>query len=221
MATLTKQFGLNNNSGGTAADLDSNRWAGNAGGATNITFLSAGYNVSSPNDPVNAPGFPLGASIAIRRTGKNITNGAPYWEWSGTWVDLGLAAGDTITAVNLNFDWLCQNYITGAAGTAGPAELRDSAGTLRGTFSTSSAFSSTTAWATKAGTNLTGLSDAGTTSIKLRLNAVPKTGSSSSAQVDVAMDWVVVTVTYTAASASSMPPLPTIIQQAVQRAAVR
>jgi len=79
----------------------------------------------------------------------------------------------------------------------GQAELRDSGGTLRNTFSSSSAFTGTTAFATAGGTNQTGLSDASTTSIRLRIGAKPNTGSSTSAAVTLRQDWVVVTVTYT------------------------
>lgn len=193
MATFTKQFSFN---------VDAESWVATGGGATGIfqnRLATAG--AESPNDPNAGSG-----GIRTNRSGKSLSDGTPYWEWSGTWEALGVPTGATITAVNLDYDWTCNVYTTGAASTTGPAELRDSSGTLRGTFSTSLGYSSTTAYATRTGTAVTGLTDASTTSIKLRIGGKPNTGSSSSALVEMVQDWVVVTVTYTPAAGSLVIP---------------
>lgn len=217
MATVTKQF----NFGTFAGGLDAQGWVFNAGGGTGLTSgivsLSGGGGGDSPNDPETGE-----FAFQVQRSGKSLTNGTPYIEWSGTYEDLGVPAGATVTAIDLDYDWRCSQYTTGASSTTGPAELRDSAATLRGTFSTSLAFTATTSWATRGGTNLTGLTDASATSIKLRIGTKPNTGSSTSAAVLLYTDWVVVTVTYTPVGGSTpIVPRPTIVQQAVQRAAVR
>jgi hypothetical protein len=69
-----------------------------------------------------------------------------YWEWAGTWEDLGVPAGQTVTAVEAEylFRVICystykhQSYIEfGAASCgSGPFELLDDDEVLVGTFST-------------------------------------------------------------------------------------
>jgi hypothetical protein len=175
--------------------LNAEGWVFNAGGGTGLTGVAGatGNIGADPNDPVFTSGY-----LNVARSGKLLSNGTPYWEWSGTWEDLGAPAGSTITAVNVTYDWYCENYTTGAASTVGPAELYNSAGTLRNTFSTSQAVSAvSTQWATKTGTTQSGLSDASNTSIRLRINAKPNTGSSNSALVTLDLDYVQIAITYT------------------------
>lgn len=187
-----KKFGFD---GATEAlKRDEGRWAPTTGGATGIFLYDNASGTDSPNDPEAE-----GHMVAIEREGKELSNGSPYWEWTGTYQQLGVPAGATITEVNLNFDWRCDTYSTGAASTVGPAELRDEAGTLLGTFSTSLAYSATSEWATRAGTKIGALSHASTKKIKLRLNGVPKTGNNAAADNRLLLDWCVVTVTYTIA----------------------
>lgn len=189
MASVVKQFGFN---GTTEAERkDENRWAFAAEGAAGIEGATLSKAEDSTNDSGSNPGV-----AKIERAGKSLTNGAPYWEWTGTWQQLGVPAGATVTAVNLSYDWRCIFYSTGASSTVGPAELRSEAGSLRATFSSALAYSAESSWATRSGANQTGLSDPASTKIKLRLNAVPKTGASSSADNNLYLDWVVVTVEY-------------------------
>ena len=181
MATATKRFNFN-------TDLES--WVFTVGGASNLAG-TRDTTEDSPNDSNAGAGV-----MQTRRTTKNKSDGTPYWEWSGNWEGLGVPAGATVTQVNLDYDWRCSEYTTGASSTTGPAELRDNGGTLRGTFSTSASFSATSSFATRSGAAITGLNDASNTSIRLRLNAKPNTGNSSSAAVTLRQDWVVVTITY-------------------------
>jgi hypothetical protein len=172
-------------------------WTATAGGATGLTQALAGVVL-------------LGT-----RSGKNLSNGEPFWEWTGTFNELpdstgekplSIPAGSTITAVNLSYNWACELYTTGAAGSVGPAELRDEAAALLKTFSTSQAFSSTTVLATKSGTNQTGLSLPVASKIKLRIGQKPNTGNSNSAKVEVYIRTFVITITYTEAVATKSLP---------------
>ncbi len=190
MAVVTKKFSFN---------VDLENWAFTIGGATGM----AGTR-DTTEDATNDINAGTGV-IQARRTGKNLTNGTSYWEWGNgtlTWEDLGVPAGCTVTAVNLDFDWKCSEYTTGAnTSSYGPAELRNSTGaTVTGTFSVSATFGATSAWATRAGTQITGLSQASNTAIRLRIGAKPNTGNSVSAAVTLRQDWVVVTITYTPAT---------------------
>lgn len=185
----TKQFSFN-------ATIES--WAFNAGGGSSI---AGGRDTTE--DATNDSNAGTG-TLQARRTGKNKSDGTPYLEWGNgslTWQDLGVPAGAIVTAVDLDYDYKCSEYTTGAASTVGAAELRDGAGTtLRKTFSTSQGISSTGAWPSGVpkvdGTNQTGLTDASNTAIRLRIGINPKTGNSSSAAVTIRVDWIIVTITY-------------------------
>ncbi len=180
MATATKQFSFN---------VDLETWAFTGGNAA--TTGSRDTTEDSTNDTNAGTG-----AMQARTAGKNKAS-SNYWEWSGTWEGLGVPAGATVTAVNCDYDWKCSEYATGSSDSTGPMELRNSAGTLRNTFSTALGFSATGSWASRAGSNQTGLTDASNTSIKLRLNSITSTGNSTSAAVTLRQDWVVVTITYT------------------------
>jgi len=194
MSTATKNFSFNQSSQGLPYTANGGSWAWNAGGGALLSAI-IGTGDDSGNDSNAGNG-----NLQAQRDGRNRTDGTPYWEWSGTWEDLGVPSGSTVTAVNLDYDWKCSVYSTGASSTYGPAELRDSGGSLLATISTSGSFTSTTSWATKAGTNQTGLSQASNTSIKLRIGAKPCTGNSINGQVILLFDWVTVTITYSAST---------------------
>jgi hypothetical protein len=186
MADVVKQFSFN---------TDAEGWTFSAGGGSNLSGTR-----DTTEDATNDTNSGTGVLQTVR-SGRNATNGTPYWEWTGSWESLGVPAGSTVSAVNLNYDWRCSTYTTGNNTSAtGPAELRDASGNLRGTFSTAQTFGATTSWATKTGTAITGLSDTSSTQIKLRIGASPKTGNSTSANVTLRQDWIVVTVTYTTPS---------------------
>jgi hypothetical protein len=57
--------------------------------------------------------------------------GTGYWEWSGTWEELGVPAGATVTAIRLDGYQRACSYYDGAYDCIdGPWELRNSSGTL-------------------------------------------------------------------------------------------
>jgi hypothetical protein len=75
-----------------------------------------------------------------------------YWEWTGTWEDLGVTVGDEISQVNLDFDWSCSSFLEGVDYDTGAAQIYASNGTtLIGTFSTKTNGSGTTSFATRTG----------------------------------------------------------------------
>lgn len=168
-------------------------WTATVSGATSLS-LTRDTTASSDADNDSNAGD---GTLQARRTGRNLTDGDAYWEWAGTWEDLGVPAGATVTQCDLDYDWSCPEYTTGASTSSyGPSELRDSGGTLRRTFLGSGTFSTTSGWNTANGAVQTGLTDASNTSIRLRIGAKPNTGNSLSAAVTLRLDWVVVTIAY-------------------------
>jgi hypothetical protein len=153
----------------------------------------------SPNDGT-------GGAIQSRRTGRNNTSAGNYWEWSGTWEDLGVPANSTITGVNGHYDWRCSEYVTGTGvNQSGPFELRDSSGTtVRHTFSAAQgSVSGTTSWATASGTAATSLTDASTTGLRLRATNNLRTGNNASAAVTIQQDYFDLSITYEESGGSS------------------
>lgn len=197
MAEVVKQFGFN----GTTEEARKEGWAYTAGGASNLAQEAVSSASDSPNDSETAnPGF-----LRTRRTKKESSNGTPYAEWAGTLESLGVPAGATVTAVNLSYDWKNDIGSSGNKGIYGPAELRDSGGSLLKTFSTSFENATEgTAWATKAGTNQTGLSLAANTSIRLRLGINPVCPSTKNGEWWSLVDWVVVSITYSEAAGKTV-----------------
>lgn len=156
----------------------------------------------SPNDTNSGTGV-----LQTRTAGKNQNTTGSYWEWGDgilTWEDLGVPAGATVTAVDLDYDWKCSEFDTGKTNTVGPATLRDSAGTLTDTFSSGQSVTATTSWATQSGTEITGLSDSSSTAIRLRIEVDTSTKNSASAAVTIRVDWIVVTVTYTGGAVTTV-----------------
>lgn len=184
MATTTKTFSF-------AADEEA--WVPTDGPATTASWQSG-------------DGSPASGCIQFRIAGKNKSD-TPYYEWTGTWEDLGVTAGDTVSEVGTSpdndYNWKCSEYNVGAASETGAFEIRDSGGTLIGTFSAALGFSSTTAWATRNGSAVTiSPASASTTTIKLRLNASLNTGNNNSAAVTLRWDEVKITITHSTPSAT-------------------
>lgn len=134
-------------------------------------------------------------------TGRSKSD-ANYLEISGTWETLfGVPAGATVSLIGTPdaFDYQCLTYTTGAASTAGPLELRDSAGTtLLLTLAAGAAYSGTVARTTKAGTQqaIPSAQQPSNSSIRIRLRSQQATGNSSSANNTLLLGHVNITVTY-------------------------
>lgn len=145
-----------------------------------------------------------GGSIYAVLTGRNTNAGLGYWEWTGTFEDLGVPVGSTVSDIgygtNNDYDWQCAQYTVGfdGANDVGPFELRDSVGTLIGTFSAEQAFiTGTTAFATVDGSPIGSLNLASNTTIKLRINFTLRTGNDANATVEFKFDNVNLDVRYT------------------------
>jgi hypothetical protein len=167
-------------------------WISSFNGGSNLTMDWVTTD-DSPNDP-NSNGC-----LRTRRTGRNVSNGDPYWYWQGTWEDLGVPAGATVTGVKVDVDWRCSEYTTGAASYFGPAVLFNPiTSTQRYMFFGHQVATSVTSWATASGMQMTDIADPSNTQIQLRVSVKPVTGNSTSAAVTILFDWVVVTIDYTA-----------------------
>ena len=94
-----------------------------------------------------------------------------YWEWSGTWEDLGVPINTTVTAVKGGYDFATPTASIDSW-KSGPFELRDNSGAARGSLlSATSSSSVTSAWKIRSlGTGITFAGEPSNTPIKLRLN---------------------------------------------------
>ena len=186
MATTTKTFSF-------AADAES--WVATPGTSVVMQWQSG-------------DGSPSNGCLESRVLGKNINAGQSYWEWVGTWEDLGVPASSLITEVGTgadnDYNWACTEFTTGFAigNHTGQFELFDNTPTLQGTFSSVQGdFTTTTAWATVDGAAISVPSgiQASNSTIRLRLSSFLRTGNSTSAAVTVRQDQIILTMTYDAA----------------------
>lgn len=168
-------------------DTNSESWAFTSGGKTTGSFD--------------------GAETALDNNcaGRNSTD-VSYWEWTGTWQDLGVTSGDIVTAVTLDFDWKCYVANTSDGYSTGPAEIWSSDGlTQIGTFSSGSSGSGTTgSYATQSGSSVSigSTYQASTTIIKLRVSISPDNGNNSSAETGLYYDNIDLTITHETPSTS-------------------
>lgn len=143
MATLIKKFQFKS---------DTEGWTGNPGdGQVTMEWFRPHKGFGSyrggfhqDNDPLNSMGG------ALKTTAKqNAGSSENCWQWAGTWEDLGVPAGSTVTAVQGDYLYRWdftgggilkpRNYSVAEFGAedvgSGPFELRDSGDTLIDTFS--------------------------------------------------------------------------------------
>jgi len=160
MSTITKTFSF-------ASTVESWSW----GGSGTATWESA-------------DGSPDNGCLSVQLTGKNQNPGVGYWVWTGTFEDLGVPSGATISDVGTSgiadFNWRCSEYTTGTGtNSVGPFAIYDNQATpvIIGTFSTEQTSVDTTAtWATVDGSAVTGLSLASNTIIQLWMAVTVRTG---------------------------------------------
>jgi hypothetical protein len=157
-------------------------------------------------------GNPVGA-LKSRILGRNKVNDN-YWEWAGTWEDLGVPAGGTVTQIRVNAGYTqCTEYNVADPFTVGPYELRDSGGTLIATlWSGRTGTAVDGSWVSisaQADQNVTAGNQASNTTIKLRLNNHLDNGNDGAAAISVYDDEVSYVITYTAA-------VPTLTQNSFE-----
>lgn len=191
MATLTRTFTFATNAEGFTANPA-------APSGTSHTYSSS-------------VGNPAG-SLQTRTTGRNRSRTMSWWDWTGTWQQLGVPAGSTVTAIQLTgAQTRCSEYNVGAASIIGPYELRDGGGgTLLGTlWGGRTVTSATTAWtATTAQAAVSvpaGYQDASST-IRIRLADQQATANNNSAAVTSHDDQVSLLITYTPAEPPQTAP---------------
>lgn len=184
MATLTKVL--------LCSASDPGAWTSSTGSATTAT-----EGLTGDSDTVS--GHTDTTCLEQKIAGKNKSNSGNYWTWAGTWENLGVPVGATVTQVNLITDWHCKTYTTGASSQVGPEALYDSSDTLQATFLAGSAFSATGSWATRTGTaqSVPSALQASGSTVHLRLSNNLATGSSTSAVVALHQTYVQVVITYT------------------------
>lgn len=126
-----------------------------------------------------------------------------YWEWQGTWEDLGVPAGEIVTHVTADYDWRCTIAIpSDAVSRTGPLELRDAAGNLQATLSAGQNFSGSSSWDMVEGSEIavpSGVRTSGST-IRLRLRCRLSTSGGSATFDDATLlqqDNVVLEITST------------------------
>ena len=77
-------------------------WTFTSGGKATGTYDASGY-------------------LDNNSTGRNNSD-VSYWQWSGTWEDLGVTPGDIVTDVNMDIDWSCYIANVSDGYTIGPVE---------------------------------------------------------------------------------------------------
>lgn len=129
--------------------------------------------------------------------GRNNTD-TSYWEWTGTWEDLGVPSSSTVLSANLDYDYRCYLANVSNGYTAGPAELRNSDGTtLTATFSTGQGGSGTSpSYTTVSGSQQSTSSEASNTTIKLRISIGLDNGNDAAAQTSVYFDNISLSIEY-------------------------
>lgn len=193
MPSATKIWTFNDGAAGQYAE-----WTKNP--QTGLTY--SGSNTSQADADTGGTGAGTGYVDCFYNPGaKNSSVSAAYMEWTGTWETLGVPAGNIVDSVQLTWAWKCLIYTTGAASTAGPFELRDSAGTtLILTLVAGAGYSGTTAWADAVGStqNVPSTYQPSNTTIRLRGNATMAIGNSNSGQNGMLRDWYRLTINYSA-----------------------
>jgi hypothetical protein len=158
-------------------------------------------------------GSPGNGCLTASLSSKNENPGAVYFEWTGTWEDLGVPSGQAVTIVGSSnendYNWRCRQYVTALNAYPGPFTFRDTGGNLKGTFSTAlSDVGSTSAWATVNGSSIAVPStlQGSTKGIKLRLELFLRTGNSNSAVVELLFDTLSLKMIYDTTGGASVIP---------------
>jgi len=188
MATTTKQFPFTSTGEGFTHTAGSNDGSG-------------GWQSTDGNS---------GGCFYSQVDGRNKTSDN-YIEWSGTWEDLGVPAGNTVNEIDAaQFDWRISSANVIDSPTIGALEIRNSAGdTVIATLVSSVAGgTSTTSFVTRSNSTPQSIGSsyqASDTSVKIRLWALLDNANDANAQTTVLFDNVELTIDYSAASVDIVP----------------
>lgn len=136
----------------------------------------------------------------VSGSGTGDTASMPYMEWYGTWEDLGVPAGSTVTSIRTAFRTKCAVYWDGVTSYVGPVELRDGAGGYRATFARTSGehieYTTQTEWEQYLTNTMAGLSEASSTQIGIRFYVEPNVQNVFNCKVFLLADYPIVIVGY-------------------------
>ena len=152
---------------------------------------------------VGGSGNPAG-SLQIDNLGRNKVDQTSYWEWTGTFEDLGVPSGATISGYSSSaLDHSCTVFNVVDALTSGAFTIND--GVLR-TLVVGAPLAATTTFATanQVGT-VAGLSLASTTAIVLRMMSDSDVGNDAAAETTILLDNITIGIDYTAGVGSFQP----------------
>lgn len=143
-------------------------------------------------------------ALQIRTFGRNKTSAQDesYWYWEGTWEALGVPSNSTVSAINATgteYDWRVSEANVSDGGATGSFQLWTSGGgSLLGTMSTALSFGgTTTSWATRGSSAVSGLNSPSNTTIRLRLNCFLDNGNNANAATALQWDNVDLSIEYT------------------------
>jgi len=163
---------------------------------------------SASGSYVSGDGNPSG-SIDIDNRGRNANDTTGYWEWTGTFEDLGVPVGATVNGYSSGtLDWKCSYFMQVDALTSGPFTIND--GTLRTIVAGASITGTGSFTAANQSGTVTGLSLASTTSVVLRITCDSDCGNNASAGTTVLFDNVTIGIDYTAGAGGGDEPLATL-----------
>ena len=162
---------------------------------------------------VGGSGNPAG-SLQIGNLGRNKIDQSSYWEWTGTFEDLGVPSGSTISGYSSSALYhSCTVFNVVDVLTSGAFTIND--GVLRTLVAGSSLSATTTfATATQAG-SVAGLSLPSTTPITLRIMSDSVLANNAAAETTVLLDNVTIGVDYTAVAGGFKPAWATNVSKLI------
>lgn len=132
-----------------------------------------------------------------------------YWEWVGTWEDLGVPSGATVTYARLNSgNWKCSNYSrAGSGNTAGPYKIysNDATPVQIAQIWAGASVSGTTSWQTISAQSDQAIGSsyqASSTTVRIRLYDTHVTSVGAGPNVTLLDDQVSLVITYTSGGSS-------------------
>jgi len=159
-------------------------------------------------------GNPGAGCVSVSLSSKNENPGDTYMDWIGTWEEIGVPSGHTVSEIgsgSLNdYHWRCRQYDTvGSNIHVGPFQFYDTGGNLKGTFSTElAAPAGVTTWTTQNGQAIAVPSsmNGSTQQLALRFTVGTQTGNSNSAVIEFLIDEIKLQITYAEEATATIIP---------------
>jgi hypothetical protein len=180
---------------------DSESWTATTSGGSAISLTWS-----------NADGSPSAGSLRTYDTkgGGGASTSANYWQWTGTWEDLGVSVGNTVTQIRGGYNYRVLTYGASTSQT-GPLEFRTGGScTLQGELLGLASISGTVGWTTRSqGSNLDVPleSQASNSAVCIRLNNTANLGGGART-IEFFEDTIFLTITHEAAALLSVSISP-------------